>query len=160
MIGFPFIWQLLCNAQTGEGPGWITPHISSQETPSEPVRPRQGKHTAEKEKPNVPNKHSEAHIGYPEPFVLLRNIKKMIYLRTERRRLYCSDCTSVGFICLFSLCSLHPAPLQCENYWLMASSTRAGWKQFELKGCLYLAAHIRLGSSQRRQILTTYKQEG
>lgn len=85
-------------------------------------------------------------LATPNPSYAWGKHEKMIYLRTERRRLYCFDCTSVGFICLFPLYSLHPTPLQCENFWLMASSTRAGWKQFELKGCLYLAAHIRAGS--------------
>lgn len=44
-----------------EGPGWITPHISSQETPSpqKPVRPRQDKHVVEKEKPGMPKKYTQ-----------------------------------------------------------------------------------------------------
>lgn len=64
VIGFPFVWQLFVQYLNWRGPGWITPHISSQETPSEPVRLRQGKHAAEKEKPDVPKEHTETHIDY------------------------------------------------------------------------------------------------
>lgn len=86
VIGFPFIWQLLCNTQTGEdlaGSHHIFPPRKPP-PPPEPVRPRQGKHAAEKEKPNVPNEHTETHWLLQILLTLEGNIKKWFIWEIER----------------------------------------------------------------------------
>lgn len=61
VIGFPFIWQLLCNTRSGEDLAGSHHIFPPRRAPSEPVRHRQCKHAAEKEKPDMPKNHSETH---------------------------------------------------------------------------------------------------
>lgn len=76
-----------------EGPGWITLHISSQETPpQEPVRPRQGKHVAEKEKAGVPKEHTERDSDDSKSSILCwGDFKNDCSEKSRRRRPDCLD---------------------------------------------------------------------
>lgn len=69
-----------------EGPGWITPHIP----PQEPVRPRQDKHAAEKEKPGVPKEHTERHTDNSmSPILCQDNFKTDCSKKSLWRHLDC-----------------------------------------------------------------------
>jgi len=66
------------------GPGWIIVQGNS----SEQFRPRQGKHTAEKDKPDVPNNHLKWHTLLQNPAFTVKVTSKIIHLEN---RIYLYD---------------------------------------------------------------------